>query len=211
MEILTHGQATVLLYAFLWLIVLANGGWIVLLVVAQGIKVESIRLGFLAGFKLRGAAPEVRIGFMPMGASVNTTDEPEMLARMNTAGNKLLSAGGQILLASAVALMLVGPDTALRRLESVAIGYFPATCSPLGAGPDTLRFFWEQLRAQPGQALCMAVATIIWLNILTLPFTLLQLHSEKPVGIWANIRQHAIMVPMLLHIPWIVALIYSLF
>ena len=52
---------------------------------------------------------------------------------------------------------------------------------------------------------------LVLTRLAALPFTLLQHHSEKPVGIWANIRQHAIMVPMLLHIPWIVALIYSLF
>lgn len=210
MEPLDAPQTFGMLYGFLWLIVLLKAAWFTLVVVGKGIPIAKIQLGFASTFKLQRGTPEIRMGIIPMGASIAAQDDPLAQAQISTRSIKLLCEGGSFLLTAGLAALLIGLPGAFDRFTDIVAGFFPATLSPLNNGAEVLRAFWKHLAASPREGLAACAATFAWLDLIALPFTLLHRYQENPEGVWAKFRCYATALPALLFLPWLIALVKSL-
>lgn len=209
MENLTASQAAGLLYAFFWLMTIATAAWMTLVMVGMGIHIEVISLGSGASFKLRRTGPKVVMGLFP-SASVGTNDDACQLAKFTSTTCKLLQGGGQTLLWTAAACLLVGPMAALSQFQSVVSGFFPATFSPWTLGPEVLQSFWAQLQTTPRAGLAAFAAANTWISLLLAVFNVLHRYEENPTGLWARLRGYALFIAVLFFFPWFVALVKAL-
>jgi hypothetical protein len=209
MESLTSAQAAGLLYAFFWLMTIASAAWMTMVMVGMGIHIEIISLGSVASFKLRRTGPKVVMGLFP-SASVGTNEDSGQRERLHSTACKLLHGGGQMLLWTAAACLLVGPTAAFTQIQSVVSGFFPATFSPWTLGPEVLQSFWAQFQATPRSGLAAFAAVHAWLNLLFVCFSMIHRYQENPVGAWSHFRIYAAVIPFFFCFPWVVALVKAL-
>ncbi len=211
MDNLNNLQASVLLYAFMWLFIICSGAWITLTMIASGRGVAKINFGFGPAILSTKGPTTVSLRLFPMGAYASQPESDEAKPTPYPVGVRLACDAGNMIMPFIVMTLAIGPSHGFRLLESVTLNFIPATLSPLSQGSEAFRHFWITLKSTPALGLAQLASTYVLVGILSSILNLISTHDENDRTIVGKIRANLVFVSLALFFPWLVALVVAFF